>query len=82
ARLVAGFSYTLYLTHFPVVFFMRARIIHGATWRPDFIHILYALGIAMVPIVIAYGLAQVTEARTASVRHKVMALFPRTVQAS
>ena len=79
ARLFAGFSYTLYLTHFPLVFLMRAGIIHGKVWRPDAIHLLYALGIATVPIVIAYGIAQVTEAKTAQVRRKVLALCHTTV---
>jgi hypothetical protein len=37
-------------------------------------HLLYALGIATVPLVIAYGIAQVTEVRTAQVRQKVVAL--------
>jgi peptidoglycan/LPS O-acetylase OafA/YrhL len=74
ARLVAGFSYTLYLTHFPIMFFIRARMIHGAVWRPDFIHILFAGWIAMVPIAIAYGIAQVTEAKTTLVRRGIMGL--------
>jgi peptidoglycan/LPS O-acetylase OafA/YrhL len=76
ARAVAGFSYTLYLVHFPVLFLMRARIIHGVVWQPDFAHILAACGIAAVTIAIAFGMAQITEARTALVRHKVMELLP------
>lgn len=74
ARLLAAFSYTLYLTHFPVVFFIRARIIHGNAWQPDLIHVLFAAAITIIPVVIAYGLAQVTEARTAVIRHKVMSM--------
>jgi peptidoglycan/LPS O-acetylase OafA/YrhL len=75
ARLVAGFSYTLYLTHFPVVFLIRARTLHGPMWRPDFVHILSAAGVAMIAIAIAYAIAQVTESKTALVRHKVMSVF-------
>ena len=75
ARHLAGFSYTLYLTHFPVVFLMRARILHGEMWQPDFTHMIYAVGIALVAIAIAYGIAQVTEARTTFVRHRVMNLL-------
>ncbi len=73
ARRLAGFSYTLYLTHFPVVFFIRASI-HQNAWRPDLIHITYAAGIAAAATMIAYGLSQITEAKTSLVRHKVMGL--------
>lgn len=75
ARLLAGFSYTLYLTHFPVVFLIRARTLHGPMWRPDFVHILSAAGVAIIAIAFAYAIAQVTESKTALVRHKVMSVF-------
>lgn len=74
ARLTAGFSYTLYLTHFPVLFFIWAAVTRGRVWRPDGLHILLALAIAAAPLMIAYGLAQITEAKTALFRHKVMSL--------
>ncbi|MGH9781466.1 MAG: acyltransferase family protein, partial [Candidatus Acidiferrales bacterium] len=36
ARLFAGFSYTLYLTHFPIVFLLHARILGARVWNPTF----------------------------------------------
>lgn len=75
ARLLAGFSYTLYLTHFPVLFFIRSAISQAAMWQPNLVHILCAVGIAVFPLLLAYGIAEMTEARTALVRHKVMELF-------
>lgn len=74
ARLLASFSYTLYLTHFPIVFFLRARM-HGAVWQPTFVHLVYAALICALAVLIAYGLAQMTEAKTELVRKRVMGLF-------
>jgi len=74
ARLLAGFSYTLYLTHFPIVFFMRARM-HGAVWLPTFIHLVYAVLICAIAAGAAYVFSQLTEAKTELVRHRVMGLF-------
>lgn len=73
ARRLARFSYTLYLTHFPVVFFIWAAV-HQNTWQPDLLHVAYAAGIAATVIVIAYGISQITEAKTSVVRHKIMGL--------
>ena len=73
ARLLAGFSYTLYLTHFPFVFFIRANIHH--VWQPDLIHLLYAALIVASATLIAYGVAQVTEAKTSLFRNKVLGLL-------
>lgn len=75
ARLIAGFSYTLYLTHFPLMFFMRAQLVREIAPRPDFIHTVLAVGVALMCIVIAYGIAQITEARTAQVRRRIMGLI-------
>jgi peptidoglycan/LPS O-acetylase OafA/YrhL len=76
ARLFAGFSYTLYAIHFPLLFLFRARFIGANVWRPDGIHLFYGLAIAIAATAIAYGIAQATEARTAVVRRKVMTLLP------
>lgn len=74
ARWLAGFSYTLYLIHFPIVFFLRARV-HGAVWQPTFIHLVYAALICAIAVGAAYLLSQFTEAKTELVRHRVMGLF-------
>ena len=75
ARLFAGFSYTLYLTHFPLVFLLRSRIMNTEFWNPDFLHVVYGLLIAAGATVIAYLIAQGTETKTSVVRHKIMALL-------
>ena len=78
ARLFAGFSYTLYLTHFPIVFLLRSRIISSRLWNPSFIHFVYALLITAAAALVAYLLALGTETKTAAARRKVMSLFPST----
>ena len=78
ARLFAGFSYTLYLTHFPIVFLLRSRIIGSRVWNLTFIHFVYALLITAVATLVAYLLALGTETKTAAARRKVMSLFPGT----
>ena len=74
----AGFSYTLYLMHFPLLFLLRSRIIRGNVWKPDFVHLLYGLALTAVMVLIAYEIAQSTEMNTTEVRRKVMALFRST----
>lgn len=73
ARLFAGFSYTLYLTHFPIVYLLHSRITGASFWNPDLVHLVYGLLIAAGATVIAYLIAQGTETKTAVVRRKVMA---------
>ncbi len=78
ARLFAGFSYTLYLTHFPIVFLLRSRIIGPRLWNPTVVHFVYALLITAGATLVAYLLALGTETKTAAARRKVMSLFPST----
>ncbi|HEV2221384.1 MAG TPA: acyltransferase [Candidatus Acidoferrales bacterium] len=78
ARLFAGFSYTLYLTHFPIVFLLRSRIIGSRAWNPTLVHFVYALLITAAATLVAYLLALGTETKTAAARSKVMSLFPST----
>lgn len=78
ARLFAGFSYTLYLTHFPIVFLLHSRILGTRAWNPIVIHVVYALLISAGATLVAYLLALGTETKTAAARRKVMALFPST----
>lgn len=82
ARLLAGFSYTLYLTHLPLVLLLCAFVIHGRLWSPDALHICYGAAIVIAAMVIAYGIAQLTEARTAQARNVVLKLLPGKVQSA
>jgi peptidoglycan/LPS O-acetylase OafA/YrhL len=72
AKKLAGFSYTLYLTHFPALLLLRGLINPQGNWQPDALHLLYALGIGLFILTYAYWVAEFTEARTASVRARLL----------
>ncbi len=69
AAIVASYSYTLYLVHFPVLVFLHAMTMGPARWQPDAAHLaigaLLCLGVAWL---FAYPLARVTEGKTDRVR--------------
>lgn len=70
AHLFANFSYTLYLTHLPALIFLCAWLtsIGNKHWQPDLLHGAYGLAIAGGTLAYAFGVAQLTEARTDQVR--------------
>jgi peptidoglycan/LPS O-acetylase OafA/YrhL len=72
AKRLSGFSYTLYLTHFPALLLLRGLLDPGGNWQPDLLHLLYGLGIALLMLAYAYVVAEFTEARTASVRRRLL----------
>lgn len=72
AKTFAGFSYTLYLTHFPALLLLRGVLDPRGNWQPDWKHFGYALAIAALALVYAYLVAECTEARTGKVRRFLM----------
>lgn len=72
AKKLAGFSYTLYLTHFPALLLLRALVNPHGNWQPDPLHLTYAVGIGLSILGYAYLVAEFTEARTASVRRRLL----------
>jgi peptidoglycan/LPS O-acetylase OafA/YrhL len=72
AKTLSGFSYTLYLTHFPVLLLLRGLLDPQGNWQPDLPHLLRGVGIALLLLAYAYGVAQFTEARTARVRRRLL----------
>jgi len=72
AKKLAGFSYTLYLTHFPALLLLRGLLNPRGNWQPDPPHFAYALGIGLLILSYSYGVAELTEARTASVRSRIL----------
>ncbi len=72
AKKLAGFSYTLYLTHFPALLLLRGLINPRGNWQPDPRHLFYALGLAILMLAYAYGVGELTEAHTASVRRRLL----------
>jgi peptidoglycan/LPS O-acetylase OafA/YrhL len=72
AKKLAGFSYTLYLTHFPVLLLLRGLLNPQGDWQPDARHLLYALGIGLLVLTYAYWVAEFTEVHTSSVRNRLL----------
>jgi peptidoglycan/LPS O-acetylase OafA/YrhL len=72
AKKLSGFSYTLYLTHFPVLLLLRGLLNPQGNWQPDARHLVYALGIGLLMLSYAYWVAEFTEARTAIVRSRLL----------
>jgi peptidoglycan/LPS O-acetylase OafA/YrhL len=67
ARGLAGCSYTLYLTHLPILVFIRGAGT-AEPWLPDGYHMVLAFLLTVLCLGFAFGIAKVTEARTAAVR--------------
>jgi peptidoglycan/LPS O-acetylase OafA/YrhL len=72
AKSLSGFSYTLYLTHFPGLLLLRGLLDTQGNWQPDPLHLLYGLGIALLMLVYAFVVAEFTEARTGSLRRLLL----------
>jgi peptidoglycan/LPS O-acetylase OafA/YrhL len=68
AGLLAGFSYTLYLTHMPLLYFLRTSLASQPRWEPDALHVACGCGIALVLLAYAYAVYWLTESRTSWVR--------------
>jgi len=75
AKKLSGFSYTLYLVHFPVLLLLCGMLNPKRAWQPDPLHLLYALGIALLILVYSYAVAEFTEARTATVRRRLLQMW-------
>ena len=73
---LAGFSYTLYLVHFPLVGFLGNSVLKVQnSWNFDLLHMCY--GILIIALVIVYAITvwRFTEAKTGMVRFKVTELL-------
>ena len=68
AHRAAGFSYTLYVAHMPLLIFLWAVLVSGRPWEPTPTRVAEAIFIALGCCAYAYTVAQFTEARTDSVR--------------
>lgn len=75
AKTFAGFSYSLYVLHFPLLLLIRARWLPTYRWQPDGIHLLWGAGIAAGALVYAFGIAHITEQKTSFVRSWVRRQF-------
>lgn len=70
-RAGAGFSYTLYLTHLPLLVFARAWLTPHARWTMTADHLLVALALATAVVTACYLLSRFTEAHTDTIRQRI-----------
>jgi peptidoglycan/LPS O-acetylase OafA/YrhL len=65
---LAGFSYSLYVFHLPVLVFLAACALGSSRWQPTLPHLALALAVLVFVTVITFLLSRVTEAHTEAVR--------------
>ena len=68
AGILAGFSYTLYLTHYPLLVFLAAWFIRRERWQPDMGSMVRGVTLFGATMLYAYGVSKFTEAHTPTVR--------------
>jgi peptidoglycan/LPS O-acetylase OafA/YrhL len=75
SRSLAGFSYTLYLVHLPLLVFLRAALPEQQRWQPDIFHV--GIGIILCGVVLGYAflISCLTEAKTDKVKHWLLMRF-------
>lgn len=77
SRELARFSYTLYATHLPLLVFAASLLVGNSRWSPTPAKVLSGIGVLVVTLAYAYGLAYSTEFRTDSVRMGIERIFGR-----
>jgi len=64
AHRFAGFSYSLYVLHFPLLLFFRSWLVPPERWQPTPIHLFYAATVGAGSLLFAWLVSLVTEAKT------------------
>lgn len=77
AHFFAGFSYSLYVLHFPFVLFLRAWIAPPERWQPDERHLIYGAVVGAAALGFAWLVSTFTESKTRTVRQWVRNAIPR-----
>jgi peptidoglycan/LPS O-acetylase OafA/YrhL len=64
ARFFAGFSYSLYVLHFPLLLFLRAWLVPVQRWQPTAVNCAFAVLIGAVVLSFAWLVSRFTENKT------------------
>ncbi len=64
AHFLAGFSYSLYVLHFPFLLLLRAWLVPQQRWQPDAVHLVFGVVIGLVTLGFAWLVSLFTENRT------------------
>jgi peptidoglycan/LPS O-acetylase OafA/YrhL len=65
---LAGFSYTLYVVHFPLLVLARACLLPARRWQPSWVSGASGAALCAGALLFAFALSRVTEAKTDSAR--------------
>jgi len=76
AHFLAGFSYSLYVLHFPLLLFVRAWVAPTQKWQPDPQHLFCGVAAGAVVLGYAWLVAFFTENRTRAVRDWMRSAVP------
>jgi len=71
AHRLAGFSYSLYVLHFPFLLFFRAWLVPTDRWQPTPLHLLCATSVGAACLLYAWLVSRVTEAKTDVARKRL-----------
>jgi peptidoglycan/LPS O-acetylase OafA/YrhL len=71
----AGFSYSLYVLHFPLLLFFRTLLVPVERWQPTPAHLLCAASIGSGSLLFAWLVSLVTEAKTDAARTQLNRLL-------
>lgn len=73
SKVLADFSYTLYLVHFPVIIFISALFRHFgfSKFSNDLPSLIKAIVLLLMIIGFSYAVSMLTEAKTSKVRHYI-----------
>jgi peptidoglycan/LPS O-acetylase OafA/YrhL len=82
ARVLAGFSYSLYVLHFPLLLFLRAWLVPLQRWQPDAAHLARGAAIGVATLAFAWLVSLFTENKTRAVRGWMRNAIPRLDSAS
>jgi peptidoglycan/LPS O-acetylase OafA/YrhL len=75
ARVTSRFSYSLYVTHTPVLVLMTGLITHDNRWKMDTKHLLLAAAVLVITLSYSYLFAAATEFRTNALRKSIEIRF-------
>lgn len=82
ARQFAGFSYSLYVLHFPLLLFLRSWIVPPERWQPSVRNLIFAILVGLGVLSFAWVVSLFTEGKTHEARDWVRRASERCITRS